>query len=123
MFRMVAIAGAAFFATLANAFPNCPTAFAPFFTAFRPAITTVVIIPAIEIATADTPAVFSYINLSNLVRSLVLASFCIIDSASSDSGRKPAFTSMYDFLAIHNSFDVLYNSFLVGSCSRCSKSF
>ncbi len=83
MFRMVVIAGAAFFAMLASAFPNCPTAFAPFFTAFHPAITIVVIIPAIEIATADTPAMFSlahFLNLSNLVRSLVLASSCIINN-------------------------------------------
>ncbi len=45
----------------------------------------------------------------------------IIDNASSDSGRWLALTSMYDFLAIHNSFAVLYNCFLVGSCSFSSR--
>ena len=72
MFNIGAINGPSFFPRLNNALATLPTPFAVSFTAFLPAITTVVIIPAMDMAMAENPIRFSLahcLNLSNLVKS------------------------------------------------------
>ena len=74
IFNTGAINGLSFFLTLYSALANFPTPFAVFFTTFLPAITTVLIIPAIDIAIAENPIKFCLahsLNFSSLVKSLV----------------------------------------------------
>ena len=58
--------GPNFFARLATAIPNFDTARPPSFAEFLPAMITVVSIPAMDIATADNPTMFSLAHFLTL---------------------------------------------------------
>ena len=73
IFNIGAINGPSFFPIFTRALASFPVAFAVLFTAFLPAITTVVTIPAIDIAMAENPMrlfLAHSLNLSSFPRSL-----------------------------------------------------
>ena len=85
MFNIGAIRGPNFFPKLNNALATVPTPFAVSFTAFLPAITTVVMMPAMDIAIAENPIRFSLahcLNLSNLLKSFSRTSSLMIFKVS-----------------------------------------